>query len=135
MTIKLSKFILTISLFALLLTACGRNSVALEGTAWQLIDFAGKPLDSAYRPTISFEAGRVGGNSSCNTYGGDYTIKGDKIEFGMMMSTKMACLEDEMNQEQAFLAFLAEVERYEVQDGQLHLFNAAGDVLLFDPQD
>lgn len=136
MNTKILKFLLLVSLFALTLTACAENRVSPEGTAWQLVDFAGKPPLLDYQPTMSFEDGRVGGNSSCNTYGGEYTVKGDSIEFGMMMSTMMACADtNAMNQEQEYLAFLSSIERWEISGGQLFLFNVSGDALVFEQQD
>ena len=136
MNIKILKFLLLVSLLTLILTACGGNNVSLEGTAWQLVDFAGKPLLLDYQPAMSFEDGRVGGNSSCNTYGGEYKVKGDNIEFGMLMSTMMACADNNaMKQEQEYLAFLSTIERWEMNNGQLFLFNPNGDALVFDLQD
>ena len=132
MNTKNFKTLFVLSLLMLVLTACTGKSAALEGTSWQLVDFAGKPLVPGHNPTMSFQEGRIGGNSSCNTYGGDYTLKGEKIEFGMMMSTMMACAEnDAMTQEQEYLALLGEVESWALQDGQLFLHSAAGDTLVF----
>jgi len=136
MNTKTLKFLLLVSLLSLTLTACAGNNISLEGTAWQLVDFAGKPLLLDYQPTMSFEEGRVGGNSSCNTYGGEYTVKGDSIEFGMLMSTMMACADTAaMDQEQEYLSFLGGVDRWEMSDGRLFLFNASGEALVFEQQD
>jgi heat shock protein HslJ len=135
MNIKTLKTLFVLSLLALALTACSGKNADLEGTSWQLVDFAGKPLVSNYIPTLSFEEGRVGGNASCNIYGGEYKVNGDKIELGMMMSTMMACADNAaMTQEQEYLALLGTVEKWEVKNGQLWFFNAAGDALVFDIQ-
>ena len=135
MKTKTLKTLLIVTLLSLSLSACAGSAASLEGTSWQLIDFAGKPPVGNTQPTMTFEDGNVGGNSSCNTYGGEYKTKGDKIEFGMMMSTMMACLDDGvMEQEQEFLAFLGSVERWELSNGQLLLFDARGNVLVFEAQ-
>jgi len=50
------------------------------------------------------------------------------------MSTLMACADNAaMEQEQAYLAFLGSVERWELHEGQLYLFDAQGDALVFEP--
>ena len=135
MNTKISKLLFTLSLLMLLLTACSGQSAGLEGTAWNLVKLAGKPLVANTQPTMSFEEGRVGGNSSCNSYGGEYTLKGDKIEFGMMMSTMMACADNgAMDQEQEYLAFLGTVERWELRNGQLLLLDGSGAALIFEAQ-
>lgn len=136
MNTKMLKTLLILTLLSLALTACAGASADLEGTSWQLVDFAGKPPVDDSHPTIAFEDGRVNGNASCNSYSGEYSVKGDSIAFGMMMSTMMACVDNAlMEQEQDYLAFLGDVERYELHDGQLLLTNAAGDMLVFEPQD
>ena len=135
MNTKNLKTLFVLSLLMLVLTACAGKSATLEGTSWQLVDSASTPLVPDHNPTMSFQEGRVGGNASCNTYGGDYTLKGDTIEFGMMISTMMACAENGvMTQEQAYLAFLETAERFELRDGQLYLFNSSGDALVFEKQ-
>ncbi len=134
-TTTLLKVILGIAVFSLSACAGIGASVELEGTSWQLISLAGQPLVENTQPTIAFEDGQVRGHSTCNTYGGEYKLKGDTIEFGMMMSTAMACADPvAMDQEQVFMSFLGEVERWELHDGQLFLFQADGDALVFEPQ-
>jgi len=135
MNTKKWKFLLTLILLSLALTACAGAGASLEGTAWKLVEFAGQPFVANTQPTISFEDGRVGGNSSCNTYGGEYTVNGDNIEFGMLMSTMMACADNNaMTQEQEYLAFLGSVKIWELRNGQLLFFDANGNTLIFEPQ-
>jgi len=123
----------TLFLTLLFLTACVGNTISLEGTTWQLVDLAGKPLVPNHQPTISFDEGRVSGNASCNTYGGDYKLNGERIEFGMMMSTLMACADNAaMEQEQQYLALLGNAETWELRNGQLYLFSAEGETMVFE---
>jgi heat shock protein HslJ len=42
--------------------------------------------------SIEFDSeGRMGGNVGCNGFGGDYTMDGETITFGPIMSTMMFC--------------------------------------------
>lgn len=119
----------------LLLTGCASiEGDPLEGTAWELYAISkGRPIEGT-TITISFEDGIASGTSGCNSYSGDYQLRGDEIEFGMMASTLMACLEPgRMEQETTFLRFLGKVREYDLVDGQLQLFRADGEALTFIP--
>jgi heat shock protein HslJ len=73
------------------------------------------------------EAGDVTGNATCNTYNGTYKVDGDKITFGPLMSTKMACASNELNtQEQAYLAALGNTTTWELANGVLTFRDDAG---------
>jgi heat shock protein HslJ len=73
------------------------------------------------------ESGEVTGNATCNTYNGSYTLDGDKITFGPLMTTKMACASDELNaQEQAYLVALGNTATWELANGVLTFRDDAG---------
>ena len=61
--------------------------------------------------TAVFGLARVGGSSGCNTYDGPYTTNGTVAAIGPLATTRMACAEDVMEQETAFLAALQGVGR------------------------
>ncbi|MCD4671267.1 MAG: META domain-containing protein [Anaerolineaceae bacterium] len=94
-----------------------RKSVPLEGNTF----------------TIEFENGEVHGHSGCNSYFGEYKVKGNEISFGMLAATEMACMDPEgiMQQEQEYLAFLSEVVSFSVEGEQLILKKEAQDQLTF----
>jgi len=72
--------------------------------------------------TMVFDAdGQVSGNSGCNTYNGGYSVDGNKIAIGPLMSTRMACDEALMTQEAQFLAALDGAETWSVQGDKLEL--------------
>ena len=78
--------------------------------------------------TLAFSAdGTAGGDTGCNSYGGDYTVEGDTLSFGEMVSTLMAC-EDQavMAQEQAYLAALQSAARFEVAADHLTIWYDEG---------
>ena len=74
---------------------------------------------------INFDAvkGSAGGDSGCNVFGGEYTVKGDKIEITDIVSTLRACIEDEkMAVERDFFDGLRTANRFELSDGRLRLY-------------
>ena len=66
---------------------------SLLDTNWQLSKLLGENMkySDAKIPQLRFEAERVTGNDGCNNFFGDYTLEGDRLEFGMLASTRMAC--------------------------------------------
>jgi heat shock protein HslJ len=107
---------------------CGGASAALlRGAEWSVVEIAGKPVVADSRVTMTFgEDGRVGGSSSCNSYGADYTVGGEGVTFGQPVSTLKACAEPLMDQEAAFLGTLRAVKRFDV-DAQGALVLTADD--------
>lgn len=73
--------------------------------------------------------GSVGGNSGCNVYGGNYTLKGPSIVIDRIISTERACIEDgKMQTERELFDGLRKANRYEIKGG--HLFLYKGEELL-----
>jgi heat shock protein HslJ len=129
------KILTLIILFTILLPACARaDSVSLDGTSWELYAISKhRPIEGS-TITIIFEDGQVSGHSGCNSYGGEYTITGNKIEIGMLMSTLMACADtDMMEQETEFMQMLGQAQRVELVDGQLQIFWSEHEALTFVP--
>lgn len=117
-----------------LLASCGLagGGTGLDGTTWALVTLDGQPPIAGRTPTLRFEDGSVGGNSSCNSFGGDYSVRGNKISFGELFWTLMACPEGGvMEQEQAFMQALGSIEQFEIQDGMLILTGSDGTELVF----
>jgi heat shock protein HslJ len=79
-------------------------------------------------PTIKFSGEGFSGNGSCNSYGGSYTLEGGKgFKPGAVRSTKMACVQPEINgQEKAFFAILEKVTSYEITGDMLKLAGEGG---------
>lgn len=60
--------------------------------------------------TITFNAdGSVLGTTDCNRFFGKYSLDGNKVTFGPLASTKMAC---SGSQESVFMKFLGEIDSY-----------------------
>jgi heat shock protein HslJ/uncharacterized membrane protein len=91
---------------------------ALWGTAWRLEDLAGAGVVDRVQATLVFPSeGRASGNGSCNRFNGVVTIDGSSIQFGGIATTRKACVEAVMNQEEKYFAALRDAERFET-DGQ-----------------
>lgn len=86
----------------------------LAGTNWSLELNHGAPMLRNTAITLSFDGnGQAGGSGGCNSYGGSYTIDGKRLQFSDVFSTLMACLSDEvMQQEVDYLAALSMVTGY-----------------------
>ena len=120
---------------AVLISACSgiQTSELLDGTEWELRNIRKSTPIPGRKITIKFNDGEVSGIAGCNSYFGSVEIKGDAINFGMMASTEMACMEPAgiMDQEQEYLKFLADVVIFEIADDQLILKQAVQDQLTF----
>jgi heat shock protein HslJ len=65
----------------------------------------------------------VGGNSSCNVFGGSFSATGATLRITEVMSTMRACIEDyRMTVERQFLDGLRRANRYQIHDGILTLY-------------
>jgi heat shock protein HslJ len=104
----------------------------LPGTSWTLVDLAGVEL-AVPAPSIAFGAdGTVSGSGGCNTFNGTYTVDGSAISFGPLTTTRMACPDDVMSVEDAFLLALDGAAAWSIGgDGRLVLDGATA--LTFDP--
>ena len=60
---------------------------------------------------IKFDGQNINGNAGCNFYGGTYTLSGDHIQIGALISTMMACADNGvMDQEAAYHGLLSQAE-------------------------
>lgn len=109
--------VLAVCAVALLLVGCslfpGAN-VEIDGT-WQLLSGTdgGKaiPIVTPGSITMSIDGKRIGGRSACNIYGGTIAIDGDRVTISALSMTEMACAEDLMASEAAYLAALPKANR------------------------
>ena len=128
---------ISIAFLLVLLSACNvfpAVSSSLDGTSWELYAISKhRPIEGS-NITLAFEDGQVSGSSGCNQFGGEYKVNGNQIEFGMLMSTLMACADPAMmEQETLFLQFLGTAQRFKMVDGQLQIFWSDHEALTFVP--
>lgn len=77
---------------------------ALAGTDFKVTAIGGKATVGQRLPTLNFsEDGRAGGFGSCNSYSGSFTQSGNKLTFGDIISTMMACAEPAISAQESGL--------------------------------
>jgi heat shock protein HslJ len=95
---------------------------SLAGTEWRLEELGGARALENVQATLAFpEAGRVAGFSSCNRFFGTYTLVQDKIAFGQMGTTRMACMGPAGEQENRYMAALQKAKRVVVEGNAMLL--------------
>jgi heat shock protein HslJ len=101
----------------------------LDGSAWKVTSFnnnrqavIGVIGDSDI--TLMFGAEEVSGSAGCNRFWASYTYAGNSITFGPPATTRMACEESLMTQEQLFLAALASAVTWRIDGNVLDMHRA-----------
>ena len=105
----------------------------LENTYWKLTRLGETPVRAVpnqreahfilHRPDR-----RVSGSGGCNRVAGGYELEGDRLTFGRMAVTMMACAEG-AETERAFLAALQQVRRAKITQQRLELLDSSGGVV------
>jgi len=109
------------------------TSFALERTHWTLTGLGAAGALTAKTQTEPFllfgdPAGHVKGSGGCNRLAGGYTQTGDKLSFGPIAGTRMACA-DGMQVEDALGSALGSTAVFRIEGDRLELRDAAGALL------
>lgn len=132
---KITQLISVVILSAFLLSACGSiggSSSDLKGSAWELVSLGNSLPVPGTNITLSFDKDNLGGNGGCNSYGGEFKLKGDKLTIGDVYSTEMYCeAEGIMDQEARYYQMISNVESFSVDGEELILNTADGETLVF----
>ncbi|PKL61429.1 MAG: META domain-containing protein [Methanomicrobiales archaeon HGW-Methanomicrobiales-2] len=119
----------------------GPAAAALAGTSWTLTSLSDEggamiPVLTGTAVTMVFDAdGNVGGSAGCNHYGAGYTVDAAFLTIEPAVRTEMYCSEPPgiMKQEDRYLALLAQVASYRIEDDRLILADSEGaDLLVFE---
>jgi heat shock protein HslJ len=121
------------------LRGCGRMlaSTAVEGVYWRLVDLGGQPpvpvpAEREAHLTVDADGARVAGSSGCNRFSGPVAREGERLRFGPLVSTKMACAEPALGrQELAFMRGLEAVDAARVEGDVLVLSAGGSEVARF----
>lgn len=131
------KYSIVVPLFVLILfmvAGCGTHEPVpldtaavqkqLYGKVWKLEALFVRDVVGEQPLTLEFvEDGTVKGFGGCNNFSGKYTIDGEKISFGPMMSTKKSCGPGTDEQEYTFMTYLAEISTLRFEDDALELYS------------
>ena len=103
---------------------------AANGVAgpWRIEQARSEPLLDRRQARLDFGAdGRLAGHTSCNTLRATYTLVGDALKIGPIATTRMACAQRELEQEDRVLTALELARTARVRsDGLLELRDEDG---------
>jgi heat shock protein HslJ len=108
----------------------GGALASLDGTSWSLADGEGVTIPVGVTMTVAFAGGTASGSTGCNRFTGIYAEEGGSVSFGPLATTRMACADEVMTAERAYLAALDSVSSWSATDAELVLLDAAGGELL-----
>ncbi len=110
-------------------------AATLQGTYWKLDTLNGKAIKTAAEQkqvhfVLHAQDSKVVGFSGCNKFFGQYSVDGktDEFKFSPLMSTQMACSDQEFN-ENEFLGALSKTSKYKVNGQKLSFITAEDKVL------
>ena len=101
-------------------------SADLSGSEWRPRFMNASELPGEAHMLVHFNPdGRITGNGGCNQFFGSYTISGDTIRIGPLVSTRKGC-PGLLEAETAFFATLEAAKSFAQDGDSLVLFDAAG---------
>lgn len=97
-------------------------------TLWRVVQARTEPMLDTRRARLDFQpGGRLVGHTSCNALSATYTLDGDVLRIGPVVTTRMACSRLLMEQEDRMLTALEVAATARVRpDGLLELRDAEG---------
>ena len=100
-----------------------KEKVELAGKYWKLFRLNGKDVKiESKEPNLTFEEenNRASGNGGCNQFSCSFELQeSNRIKFGIVMSTKMACIGDW--NENDFFQVLEKTTQYSLSENELFL--------------
>jgi putative lipoprotein len=101
------------------------------GRTWIAQEVGGQPVTGGVEPSLVVGSdGKVSGHAGCNGYFGSVIVAGEAMSFGNLGSTRMACAEPAMSQENRLLKALDSTRGYRLLDGELVLLDGTGATLV-----
>ena len=105
-------------------------SRSIANSSWEIMEIDGLAVperEDQSRFRLAFRADRVSGRAGCNSFTGPYSHTGDRLEFGTLAATRMACPEPYMEYERRAFAILRGNLQIRFEDaGLLTLSGPAG---------
>ncbi|MGE3876302.1 MAG: YbaY family lipoprotein [Parvibaculaceae bacterium] len=115
-----------------LVKSAGATILAAAGR-WRAEAIRNRGVPPDFEAVLDIAAdGKVTGSGGCNRISGKATVEGAHMSFGPIISTKMACAPDIMDQEGHFLAALADTRLWRIDEtrDKLILVDAKGITVL-----
>ena len=115
----------------------GTTSLNLQGVIWTLESYGkpDKPAKTLPETSITARFGTddaVAGAAGCNNYNGTYVVSENELSVGPLATTRKACAQPIMQQEQAYLDALQAARTYQIAtDGKLKITYGEGSVLMY----
>jgi heat shock protein HslJ len=109
----------------------GFTTPDLAGTRWVVTSIDGRaPAGPALTADFGND-GRVSGDAGCNSYSGPYIQDGRSVQFGELLSTRRACVEDSrQRQETRLLNIMQGPATLQLNRGRLTLRGGEGFIVL-----
>ena len=107
-------------------------ALSLTGSSWLVQSYNNgrgavtTPLLETHMTAEFSDDATISGSSGCNTYSGTYSVDGTSLSVGPLATTRLACDEPVMEQEQAYLEALQAATRFELTTDRLTLRNEDG---------
>ncbi len=114
-------------------SGCGGDPESLlVGAEWRIVEVDGAPVVPGVPANLHFKAdGSLVGKASCNSVGGRFSLTGEGLSLTPLATTKMACEEPVMQQEQALLAILSDAPKHDFDaQGRLLIRASSGEQLV-----
>ncbi|NIA69531.1 META domain-containing protein [Pelagibius litoralis] len=119
------------------LAACSLTTDERDEMAEQLYDrnwiasqIEGVPAAGVTSTLMIASDGKVSGNAGCNGYFGSAIVDDSAIAFGNLGTTRRACPEPAMSQEDRMLRALDSTRGYRLEQQDLLLLDAGGNMIL-----
>jgi heat shock protein HslJ len=129
------KKILIVLLAMVILAACASSSSPSIQGQWELVSYGSASEQIPAAPdvdtSIEFDSeGNMNGNVGCNGFGGEYTVEGETITFGPVMSTMMFCEGPVGEQETGTLAVFQETATFTLNGNIMTITSADGNSVI-----
>jgi len=103
----------------------------LAGTNWQATAVNGAPVLSGTSLSAAFGAdGSLNGSAGCNSYSARYTVNGAQLAITPPSASTMACEEEVMAQESAYLGALASASAFSIEGNELYILDGANQAVV-----
>jgi len=122
---------LAVVLLVVAVIGCSEPITDPTGRTWELTTLHGsEPLEGTIID-LTLESDSMSGSAGCNNYNGSTEFEAGSMTLGPdIATTRMACEQEIMDQESAYLAALARVSAYVLEPDELLLQDADGITLM-----